>query len=107
MFLHVLSAVDGKFAFNFIAGDAVAFGTFLIENWQNLGAEIDCMSRNTSKGTQAEDKESLLVVHEGFEIIEIERRAMERLVGYWPTRESCGSLLDPWRNRTWRGKHFR
>lgn len=41
VFLHVIDAIDGEFAFDFVFGDAVAFGAFLIEDGEDLGFEVN------------------------------------------------------------------
>ncbi len=41
VFLHVIDAIDGEFAFDFVFGDAVALGAFLIEDGEDLGLEVN------------------------------------------------------------------
>lgn len=41
MFLHVIDAIDGEFAFDLVFSDAVALGAFLIEDGEDLGFEVN------------------------------------------------------------------
>jgi hypothetical protein len=41
VFLHVIDAIDGEFAFDLVFSDAVALGAFLIEDGEDLGFEVN------------------------------------------------------------------